>query len=269
MQATFSFYRLGLLIRKQWADRGRLYLLIMGAITGLLALSFFLWGVNSGKTLYIEPLYIVLFVGLFLGGFIVAGMAFSDLSQRTTGIYYLGVPATHLEKLVCSILYAQVFFAGVYLCVFFLLKAITYGIVAMHPQYEIRHVVDDNGGLENFQRGYYFAIRIFAAVQTFYLLGSVYFERFAFVKTTVAGVLTIVAFVLFVQYVIIPISPDNVSYRAHEGILGAFEMQGAHGETYVYTFPSGVSNFFWWMVQYMWMPLFWIVTYFRLKEKEI
>ena len=41
MQATFSFYRLGLLILKQWAERGRLYTLVLAAIAGLLAIAFF------------------------------------------------------------------------------------------------------------------------------------------------------------------------------------------------------------------------------------
>ena len=171
---------------------------------------------NEG-TLWIEPVYIIMFVGLFLGGFIVAGMAFSELSQRTTGIYYLGVPATHLEKLACSVLYAQVFFSGAYLGIFFLLKIIVFGIVDMYPHLHLRHLSNDFEAVAAFRSGYYIAVLVFAAVQTFYLLGSVYFERFAFVKTTVAAVLIVVAFVLFIQYVISPIWPDHINYIAKRG----------------------------------------------------
>jgi hypothetical protein len=265
MQATFSFYRLGLLIRKQWAERGRLYILMLGAIAGLLAIAFFIWGISDTKTLWIEPLYIFLFVGLFLGGCIMAGMTFSDLSQRTTGIYYLGTPATHTEKLVCGILYAQVFYNAAYLAIFFIIKALAFGLVALHPHMEIRHVTDNAEQLDGFRTAYYFASIIFAAIQTFYLLGSVFFERFAFVKTTVAGALIGILFVLFLHYAIEPIMPVNMEPQG----VGGFRLQGASGETYIYTLPYGLSKFLWWMVRYMWMPILWVVAFFRLKEKEI
>jgi hypothetical protein len=265
MQATFSFYRLGLLIRKQWADRGRLYTLMLGAIAGLLAIAFFLWGISDSKTLWIEPLYIIMFAGLVLGGCIIAGMTFSDLSQRTTGIYYLSTPATHTEKLVCGILYAQVFFNAAYLAVFFILKALAFGIIALHPHIEIRHVTDDANALAGFRRAYYFTAIIYAAVQTFYLLGSVFFERFAFVKTTVSGALLAICFLLFLHFCVEPIMPNNLSIRG----VGSFHLNGDHGEVYVYTLPFGLVRFLWWMVRYMWVPILWVVAFFRLKEKEI
>lgn len=261
MQTTFSFYRLGLLIRKQWAERARLYILMMAAIAGLLAVAFFLWGsFRDDNTLLIEPLQVFLFVGLFLGGCIIAGMTFSDLSQRTTGIYYLGVPATHAEKLVCGILFSQVFFNAAYLLIFYLLREIAFVIVAMNPHLQLKHIPDAG----NIGEISYYVIIVYAAVQTVYLLGSVYFERFAFVKTTVSVVLLLAAFTLFAQYVIARIMPQNHSIMG----VGVFQVE-ENGGWYTYTLPLGLSRVLWFLGRYMWAPVFWAVAYFRLKEKEI
>lgn len=257
----FSFYRLGLLIRRQWAERSRLYILMMAAIAGLLAVAFFLWGLTNQDRLWMETANIFLFVGLFLGGTIMAAMTFSDLSQRTTGIYYLSVPATHGEKLVCGVLYSQVFFTAAYLLIFYILRTAAFAIIRLYPHMSLEHMPDGQGMYEVYQ----YLVIVFVAVQTLYLLGSVYFERFAFVKTTVSAVLVIVGFVLFAVYVIHPITGD----LHPTGQVGVFRIESENGSEYTYTLPQWISRFIWFMVKYMWAPVFWTAAYFRLKEKEL
>lgn len=257
----FSLNRLGLLIRRQWAERSRLYILMMAAIAGLLAVAFFLWGLTNQDRIWIEGSYIFLFVGLFLGGTIMAAMTFSDLSQRTTGIYYLGVPATHGEKLLCGILYSQVFFNAAYLVIFFVLRAAAFAIYRVIPHLVLEHTPDGQGIHEVVQ----YMVIVFAAVQTLFLLGSVYFERFAFVKTIVSTVLVIVGIVLFAVYVIHPIIGD----LHPAGDLGVFRVDKNDGSQYVYTLPLGVSRVIWFLFKYIWAPVFWVTAYFRLKEKEL
>jgi hypothetical protein len=265
MQAIFSFTRLGLLIKKQWADHARLYGLSLVAITGLVAIAFFLWGINGGPEVrWIEPTTIIMFVGLFLGGCIFSGMTFSELSQRTTGIYYLAVPATHLEKLVCGILYSQVFFNAIYLGVFFLLRAIAFSIIAMYPAIHLQHLPD----AAHFAETYFYIALVYAAVQTFYLLGSVYFERFAFVKTTVGGILLLLLLVLFVQYVIIPIVPHNGHWEGGNTFI-VEEGEGQKRQFIKYVLPQRLIDILRYTLFYVWVPVFWVATYFRLSEKEL
>ena len=257
----FSFYRLGLLIRKQWAERSRLYILMMAAIAGLMAVAFFIWGLTNQDHIWMETANVFLFVGLFLGGTIMAAMTFSDLSQRTTGIYYLSVPATHAEKLVCGILYTQVFFNAAYLVIFFVLRSLAFAIIRLYPHITLEHMPFDQGMNE----AYRYLTITYAAVQTLFLLGSVYFERFAFVKTTVSGVLVIVCVVLFLVYVIGPIIG-----RLHPvGEVGVFRIEEDNGSEYVYSLPMWVSQTLWFMTKFVWVPVFWTVAYFRLKEKEL
>lgn len=236
---------------------------MMAAVTGLLIIAFILWWCASDQTLYVEPLFIFFFVGLFLGGCIMAGMSFSELSGRTTGIYYLGVPATHGEKLVCGILFSQVFFNAAYILIFFLIRAAAFGLVATNPRLHLAHLPNFVGiGIPLFR--WYLSL-LYVAVQTLYLLGSVYFERFAFVKTTVTGAVTIVAFVLFMGYVVLPITKgENVSFAD----LGVVRMNNGYGEM-LFTFPLWLSKVLLFVGRYIWAPVFWVAAYFRLKEKEI
>jgi hypothetical protein len=262
MQAIFSFQRLGLLIRKQWAERARLYLLMMAALTGLLIIAFILWWTISDQVLYSEPLFIFFFVGLFLGGCIMAGMTFSDLAQRTTGIYYLGVPATHGEKLVCGILFSQVFFNAAYTAIFFLVKAGALGLIAMNPHIHVERLHES---FDAHNVAHYLLI-LYTAIQTFYLLGSVYFERFAFVKTTVAGAVAVVAFVLFVIYVLGSIV-NGQNFGIHD--MGVVRLRADNGEIRLYTFPLWLAQSLWFLLRFIWAPVFWVVAYFRLREKEL
>ena len=260
MQNTFSFYRLGLLIRKQWADQGRLYLLSLGAITGLLAIMFFLWGISKEGTVWIEISYVFLFVGLYIGGALFAGRTFSDLAQPTTGMHYLSIPATATEKLVCGILFSQVFFNLAYLLIFYLIRTSAFGIMSMYPSLHLQHIPDD--------RNFPYVIRGFAvaypAVQALYLLGSVYFKRFSFVKTTLWTAMVLVAFFFYFRFVVFPIIPERIGFVADDGFR-VFDDTGG----YVYSFPKGLLEVLKFVFEYIWAPLFWVVAYFRLKEKEI
>jgi hypothetical protein len=260
MQVSFSFARLGLLIKKQWADHSKPYLLSIGAMAGLMAVAFFIWVIALGEDAdhYKDTTNIFLFVGLFIGGCIFAGMTFSELAQRTTGIYWLAVPATHAEKLVCGILYSQVFYNVVFIAIFYVERAITFSIVGMNHHIQLV----DGWSHEETMLTFKVIGLSYIAIQTFYMLGSVYFERFGFVKTSLAGVLILLGVGLIMRYVVFPILPPHIN--PHSGDSFDFQLNG-----FIYRLPDWVFTMTKYMVQFVWMPVFWLVTYFRLKEKEL
>lgn len=250
---------MGLLIRKQWADHSKLYLLAVVAIFGLMAIAFYLWSLSENH----DPAstYVILIVAMFLGGSIFASMMFADLSQRTTGIYFLSVPATHAEKLVCSILYSQVLFNLVILISFFILQPITLSLVKLNPH---MHFHSDMARSEFSMLAKHITLG-YLSLQAFFLLGSVYFQRFAFIKTVVGGLLIGVVFVLFIAYLIKPIFPSHVEMH------GIFELRTDEGQdsSFSYSLPAWQTYLMRYAVQYIWVPVFWAATYFRLKEKEL
>jgi hypothetical protein len=268
METNFSLTRLGLLIKKQWADHSKLYGLSMIAILGLMGVALFLWsiipsgGMNDRNY---NVTTVMFFVGLFITGCIFSGMTFADLAQRTTGIYYLSVPATALEKLVSAVLYSQVFYNIFYVAGFFALRALALSMLAMHPEINVHYDHLNN----NDQEAFYYMVLIYGSLQTLFLLGSIYFERFAFVKTIVSSVLVLLVTFLFMRYIVYPIMPHGHFEGSHAQFV--FEKGDGVPTKYkmVFGFPKWLLDTLWFLLRYIWVPALWTVTYFRLKEKQL
>ena len=139
MRSSFSFSRLLQLIRKQGIENGRLYLLSSLALVGLLALVFAFWISTTSPDYHEEIMYVIFLFGLFIAGSIFASMTFNMLGNKDQGVYWLGFPASHLEKLICSIFYTTIVFSMVYVASFFLVKtaavAVVKAIIVTHPDY--------------------------------------------------------------------------------------------------------------------------------------
>lgn len=258
MQTSFSFTRLGLLIKKQWAEHSRFYALATAALFGLMAIAFYIWSLTGDTD--IAHTYIFLAVGLFAGGSIFASTMFSDLSQRTTGIYWLSVPATHAEKLVCAILYSQVFFNAVLTVIFFAVRSVT--LSALHLGHHM--YFRDSLALDEFSRMVTDLGIIYFSVQTLFLLGSVYFERLSFIKTVVSSIGVVLVFLLLMKYVVTPILPSLYSGGVH--LAGPSVLADSGG---YYSLPDWAETGLKYIFQYIWVPVFWAAAYFRLKEKEL
>ncbi len=262
MNNYFSFSRWWLLVRKQWGENAKLYLLGMLAILGLMAFGFFLWVVSHGRSEKYQEvtLYFLGLIGLFLTGAVFASMLFSSLSQRDKAIHWLGAPATHLEKLCCALFYSVIVFNGFYLLSFFLVKAAGFAILRTNPAHTIIEI-------QSFREKTTILVRylftIYIAVQALYLLGSVYFSRYSFVKTTVLGLLLIIIFILYV----------NMLQRSflHGGSLWSFTSFQIWDEKggRLYQLPDWVDIPVKFFLQYAWAPVFWLATWYRLKEKQI
>lgn len=268
MTTTFSFPRLLQLIRKQWFENSRLYFFSILALLGILGLVMIFWVLTSGNHYSEDGLYIIFLFGLFIAGTVYASMSFSMLGNKERGTYWLAFPASHLEKLICMIFYNVVVFTVVYCACFFLLKsmAVTYvnSLVAGDPQtYAFRRSVW--GSDSSFLKIIPYFLYCFFAVQSFYLLGSVYFPRYSFVITTVVGSALIFVFVYY--------SMEILKGSFYEG----FSWNGDHLRKYDEDFSSYkryelspvFTDLLTFAIKFIWAPVFWVVAWFRLKEKQI
>jgi len=266
MAASFSFSRLGKLLTKQLFENARLYTFSALALFGLLALVFAFLLAVGGPNYREEGMWLIFIFGLFISGSIFASMAFNMLDSKDKGVYWLSLPATHLEKLVCTIFFTTVLFTAVYCLCFFSIKSLSIlfieGMIKEKPYVSFTRLTDYEHGfgevLPNFIYAYF-------AIQAFYLLGAVYFSRFTFVLTTVAGALVIFAFGYFIT-------------RIQNGMLehNSWDFTALHQRRddvkdgyLLYSVSPTISNMLKYLVQFAWAPLFWVVAWFRLKEKEI
>lgn len=257
MNNSFSFSRLGLLIKKQWFDNAKLYTLSVLALIGLLSIIFIFWAIANGDRYDEEDTYVIFLILLFGAGLIFASTTFSALGDKAKGTYWLSIPATHLEKLVCGIFYSLIVFLAVYLLSFFIIQQITFAVIRLDTGNHIRYMT-------NLKQPAVIYCYIFVALQSLFILGSVYFERFAFIKTILAVLFIIFLFMLAGIFFAKNLLPHNSSMQG----LTSFAIYGDN-EMKIYRLAPWIEDAVIAFMKFIWAPVFWVATYFRLKEKEI
>src|SRR5688500_15360809 len=106
MNQFFSFHRFTLLVQKHWADNKKRYGLSVLAFAGLLIGWFVLtMFMSEGQLMEVELQLGTFFVLLFVTGTFYASQYFSDLNSKSKAANFLLVPASNLEKFLCSLLY--------------------------------------------------------------------------------------------------------------------------------------------------------------------
>jgi hypothetical protein len=277
MNAVFDLNRWLLYIGKHWNENKKKYLLSLSAIGGLLVLWFsFLMIANPGNPMSKGIQIVTYYVGLYLTGCIYASLAFSDLSDGPKAINYLLVPASLFEKLSSAILYGVILFFIGYTIIFyvvdFTMVKIAAGIISAlaehdssirnHPQ-ELGNVffMKDFSGSEEL---FYLLLGYFV-VQSIFLSGSVYFAKFQFIKTLIAGLIVFLVLVFFVHKILGSFMPPGnffkpfTVYRVFDAAKGELKVQ----------LPEWLSSIMLFLMKYALAPALWVVAYFRLKEKEV
>jgi hypothetical protein len=277
MNQNFSFNRWGLLLGKHWSENRKKYTLGIIAIASLIALWYgFMMLVGPGMQEEVQaPTY---FVGLFVIGCIYASLLFADLADRPKGISYLSVPASHLEKVLCNLFFGVVLFFLAYLAIFYL---VTTPMLSLYNALQEAKWKSSGStvpfvkttlvnvfffGKSNGGDMFYYLHLLYVALQAAFILGSVYFVRFSFIKTVIAVLVVWLLLFLFVAKVLVPLMPEG-SYL--NGLTNwSFTNDGKESYKLI-RLPNWVDLTISSLFQFAFAPLFWVVTYFRLKEKEI
>ena len=280
----FNFQRWRLLVAKQWVENRRRYFLSLLAIGGLLAA----WEAFLIVTITYAPLepfmqFAIYMVGLWFTGCLFASTLFTDLSSRKQALPWLSLPASHLEKLLCAILFGAVLFFIAYTVVFYLVdipmvqwaNSILRGHPRNWPNTNIPvpptltyNLVSSAGAPIPEKESHQFTSAYFV-LQAAFMLGSVYFVRFSFIKTVVAVLLLVLAFVVFQRAVIYPMLPtgwsnDFLHWTQDMNALNDHDMPLKEVRV-----PAGLEPLGLLLMQLGIAPFLWLVTWFRLKEKEV
>lgn len=273
MNQTLSISRLLQLIHKQWGDNSRLYVMGLAISIGIVG-CLYLFNVFMNRDLFRlfgSPLRPILyFAGLFVAGCIFAGVYFSDLSSKPKAINSLLLPASNTEKTIVAILFSVVLFFTFYTALFVVLDAVCISIAKVLPATAHRQAITPeqathihlinmfDGAQQNV-----IALSIYFALQSLFLLGSVYFEKFGYLKTALSLILVIFLFVLYVAEI-------GSAFLPHGGFSDSFNEFRIYedGYTQVVPIPAVLS----WLVRrgiYLLTAATWVALWFRLKEKEV
>lgn len=283
MNQSFDFDRWRLLVAKHWYEQKKTYLLSLLAVAALLLIWFvFVLFANPYEPLPTGAQFGTYYVGLFLLGCIYASMLFSDLASRPRGIDYLSVPASQLEKLLCNLFYGVLIFFLAYTVVFHLVE---FPMIRIGRSIAYTHWLKTPHSNEVFKAGetinvfvmpnrppgapnaFFFVLLTYFAVQAAFILGSVYFPKFSFIKTVVALLLVGLFFVFLLSQVFSWIMPRGSFYQG----ITSYNFYGSGGYTdgRIVTLPAWIDAVLLVLAKYAFAPILWITTYFRLKEKEI
>jgi hypothetical protein len=276
MNAVFDFNRWLLYIGKHWNENKKKYLLSLGAIGGLLVLWYsFIMLINFRQPLKPDMQVITYYVGLFLTGCLFASFMFSDLNEGATGIHFLLVPVSALEKLLCALLFSGVLFfisyTLVYYVVDFSMVKISNSIIETaakrdHFQAKVQEVINVfQAPPEMGDNFYIYFLILFVGVQSAFLLGSVYFVKFNFIKTTVSVLVLFVAFMFIVHKGMHLFMPPGNFFEP----FSIYRVWQPDNTQVAILLPDWISDILFFLFKYSLAPVFWFATYFRLKEKEV
>jgi len=294
MNQLFDARRWWLLVRKHWSENKKKYTLSLVAIAGLLLLWFILKISSEPGSIGIELQINTYYSGLFIVGCLYASMLFADLGSRTRGLNYMVVPASQLEKLLCSLFYGVVVFVVCYTAIFYMVdmiavkagNAIAYNrwlkghsagdIFVPGKVYNVFSSPDHHANHPGFV---FYLLLCYFALQAAFIYGSLFFPKFSFIKTVIALLLIGVCISFFIAKVIAHILPpgnyqhDLTSYEVFtvkptasgDGVM----IYNDPASDKLITLPEWIGDVLVFLLKYAFAPLFWLATYYRLKEKEI
>lgn len=274
MNNTFDINRFGLLLKRQWLEFGRIYLITLTVAFGVIATFYttILWkamayGGNFDSRLnFREPLFIV-FGFLFIS--VIASNYFAHFGQKPRTVIDLLIPASTFEKFVAAVFFTAFLSVASYLAIFYLTDL---GFVAkLKSTFGISETTSSFTTAEGMtvsvtQRMNYFftanskniippLFAIPAFITSIFLLGSIYFNKFHYIKTTIS-VMIFSGLWAYLVFNVADYLTNNRHFNEESGTV-------RHG--------PGENTVMWliFLLLVVLTTVIWSITYVRLKEKEV
>ncbi len=250
MNTTFSFYRLGLLLKRFFVENKQKELTFW-------AISFVVFMIIHNAAS----------VGMFIviSGFIFASRLYKSFGYTPGGMHYLLIPATHLEKLVSGIILSTIYFLISVLICYVLGNTLGthLGNLIFRTNSEVTlQLFDFSNEMQYMDSGIFFPYIDmfigFAIVQSIFLLGSIYFKRNPVGKTFLAIIVFSIVIGLF-EILLLKLNFDMTSLQNENINIRLLDIKSM--------FPGAET--FGQIIKYSIAPFFWVVSYFSLTEKEV
>ncbi|WP_199117131.1 hypothetical protein [Pedobacter sp. ASV28] len=256
MNNTFNLHRFNLLLKRQWLEFGKIFLITLVVAVGVFVAFygftlFPLEGPISARRLnFREPLFIG-FGFLFIS--VIASSYFAHLGQKSKAVIDLMIPASTFEKFLTGVFFTSI----LSILSFILLFSVTDWAFITYIQAQFKTVSSDHTE----PIAYFFTknkVSAFAplyivpfTVTSIFLLGSIYFNRFHYIKTAIS----VMIFSGIWSYIVV---------KATEKLLA--------GKMPINNTGNNGKNSMEWLIFAILSALtlvVWVITYVRLKEKEV
>ena len=256
MNKTFSIHRFGRLFKKHTKEHYRNYLMSVAVLVGVMMLGggFLVYMADVQLDKNIQTFFF--FAIMLLSGTIFTSSVFADLGEKKKAIAWLVLPASHFEKYLVAWIYSFFLFIIVYTMIFYL---------ALFTALNIQHVHTHRTVILNiFEKQILQMYLVFAFLHAIAFFGAVYFEKLHFIKTAFAFFIIIAGLILLNKGLLsaftgksVEMSPPFNNMRFEEaGQTVDIKIEKQNAPYILYLFVTLTF-------------IFWVATYFRLKEKQV
>lgn len=195
---------------------------------------------------------------LFVIGIALSGMAFTNFRSKERTISFLTMPASHLEKTLTQLLLTSVGVVISYAIVFFMAHLLYTLIGKMFFSFEI-------GTFNPFNTDTYKTVYFLVLIQSIFLAGASFFKKIPVFFTGL--------YIFIIGIVIILIVGLLINYFGgnHFYFDSSLSYMHIHRETGEITLINNLwsAQILIFFLKYLLAPIFWTITYFNVKEKEI
>lgn len=258
MNNIFNLTRFGMLFKKHTVEHYKGYLMALGVLIGLLAITFGSATYKSKMPIAVQNQLVNYVIFLLLAGTIFTSNVFTNLGDKRKTIATLTLPASIFEKYMVGWLYSYLIFQLIFTLFFYLLVFI-FSNLGNWPASAV-HYLD----LFDPQQRVFWVFPAYAVLHAIVLYGAIYFKKMHFIKT---------AFAFFIIGLILWVLNNKVlQLMIHHEISGNPPFTGVSfgdGHSY-YNVDISDAHYTWTAILFMVLTIiFWVASYFRLKEKQV
>ena len=251
MNEIFNLKRFGLLLKEQISKN--LKILIMGtvvvfAILGALNLISIL---STSNHIVNDDTRFGFYISLmYPAGILLSGFWFTNIQKSSIESGGLLLPASHFEKICIAFLINVILFILIYIIIVVTLE------LAMFHDIKILKIILKHGlrygsNLNDFYMP-------FLALQSMFLFGSLLFKKMPPLKTGFTLFLIYIGLMIVHTIVLKNVLKDDNYTNIRDFIFGQYNIQ-------VSAYYSIIMK----IVFYSSFPVFWVASYFKLKEKQV
>lgn len=268
MNESFVLKRQLLLIDKFWFDNRKQIFYLLAVTISLLLLWLNIYLSFRNPILFAPKFQVAYyFFGLSVSGALVANFSFAELREKPKAINFLLVPASALEKLVVGFLFSVIIYGLLYSASFYIVNSIMVHLAnqLLASDWEVINIFNlqtiEDPFFDNRQANQLFIL--YLTMQAFFVCGGLYFSKFSFFKTALIFLGIWLTRLLLPNIFLFLLPTGNF-----QQVLTSFEVIDVTGNKII-EMPMWFSWSFdlWYSLAVV--PLLWLVSYFKLKEKQI
>ena len=267
MNQYFSWRRQLLLIDRYWFENRKQFLYMVATTTALLTVwmgvYLSLWTANLFSPKFQIAYY---FLGLAASGALIANFLFGDLREKPKAISLLMIPSTAMERVIVVFLFGVVVYGLIYSAAFYVVNTSMVSL-ANHffgTKWEIINIFR-LGSYTNpfFDEPPNQMFLKYLVLQALFVSGGLYFSKYSFFKTS----LIFLAF--WILRLLLPaLYHMFLPLGNFQDALTSFEVLDLNGNKLV-EMPLWFTNVFSIFFSVLIVPILWVFSYFKLREKQI